>query len=238
MHLTDLNPLRMEQKRKKKFPVIRTFFANAIKYKLFIDIFADLALYRQKDYQKAIQQTFHEALKQIQHPDKPLVCITGSMGGEVAIDTLDQELQNSQAMANSLMSVEDELNQGKLQLKKQEILNRINVARQSVTQSHHAKNLSADIIEQQFSGLLKEMESSPDPSGNERKGSVAKGVESMKDRLVRRSQSYRGRLSEGTKFGNKSEADLYAKQSVGLYKYSGLFCTGSPGPDQPEAKSI
>lgn len=76
--------------------VQRTYFADKIKNRYFIDVFADLALYRQPDYQYAIQKVVLKAFDQMNEAgtaDKPMVFVTGSMGSEVAIDALYRMLK-------------------------------------------------------------------------------------------------------------------------------------------------
>lgn len=67
----------------------RTFLANKAKKGYMIDIFSDMALYRQEDYHEAINHNVLEGFNWLTNFGKehhPLVCITGSMGSEIIID--------------------------------------------------------------------------------------------------------------------------------------------------------
>lgn len=71
----------------------RTFLADKAKRGYMIDIFSDMALYRQKDYHEAINHNVLEGFNLLTKDGEehhPLVCITGSMGSEIIIDVFSK----------------------------------------------------------------------------------------------------------------------------------------------------
>lgn len=69
----------------------RSKVAKIAKEKVFIDVFADLAIYLSEDYKACIQQPVFEVLKKIAEPSttSETVLIGGSFGNEIFLDVLD-----------------------------------------------------------------------------------------------------------------------------------------------------
>ncbi|MEO1214544.1 MAG: hypothetical protein AAFY45_13520, partial [Bacteroidota bacterium] len=79
-------------------PLIRTYLADKAKRSYMIEIFSDMALYRQKDFRAAINNTVQESLGLIykdQGSKHPLLCITGSMGSEIVINVFNSLINQS-----------------------------------------------------------------------------------------------------------------------------------------------
>ncbi|MEL6676205.1 MAG: hypothetical protein AAFR61_28625 [Bacteroidota bacterium] len=94
--------------------VERTHLSDIIKNQYFIDILGDLALYRQNNYRQAIHGLVEEVFRRIDkngHTEQPLICITGSMGSEIAMNVFLDRMSLLDRKIASLEAGRQELGQ-------------------------------------------------------------------------------------------------------------------------------